>query len=331
MGWTRFALGRAALAALTLVVLSALVFWATEVLPGDAVGVLSGSQATDVEREQVRQRLGLDQPAAARYASWATAAARGDLGASLVSGRPVSEVLSTRLPNTLAVVAVAIAVIAVVGVSVGLAAGMQAGAPVDRLLSAGAVVLIAIPDFLLATALLVVIVEVLGLVPGLSLLAPGERAWQHPQVMLLPVASLVLGGLGVTTRLVRAGAAAVAATAPVEQARLNGERGVWLALRHVLPNSTGPAVQTLAITAAGLLGGGIVVETLFSFPGIGYELTRAVAFRDVPVVQGLSLALGGCALLVLLAGDLLARALDPRSRPSRRSRAGQPVPFAAQR
>ncbi|AOS63707.1 ABC transporter permease [Actinoalloteichus hymeniacidonis] len=309
----RFIAGRLAIAVITLGVLSVVVFWATEILPGDAVGVLSGSDATEAEREAVRDALGLDRPALDRYLEWVGAALRGDLGDSMVTGRPVSEILLPRLANTLTLVTVAIVLIAVVSVTVGLLSGMRVGGRLDRALTTATMSLIATPDFLLATLLLTVFATVLGLFPAVSLLPLGDFAWQHPELLVLPTAALVLGGLGGTTRLVRSSVIGVMRAPYIENAQLNGARGLRLAVAHVLPNALGPGVQALAIMAAGLLGGGIVVETLFNYPGIGFELTQAVGTRDVPVVAGLSLALSSCTLLILLLGDLGARVL---ARPS---------------
>ncbi|KAB1915623.1 ABC transporter permease [Micromonospora sp. AMSO31t] len=316
MSWLRFVAGRLAVGALTLVTLSLSVFWATEGLPGDVVGVLSGTDATAAERVRLRESLGLDRPAAQRYLDWVSGAARGDLGESLVTGRSVGDVLAERVTNSLGLVAIAITVIAVIAVTVGTLSGMRAGTRLDRFVSTGVGGLIALPDFLVAALLLTVFASVLRLVPGVSLVPVGDTPWQHPQVLVLPVVSLVIGGLGAATRLLRASIIPVAAGPYVEQARLNGARGIGLALRHVLPNAAGPAVQALAVMTAGLVGGSIVVETLFTFPGVGHELSQAVASRDVTMVQGLALALGAVTLVVLLAGDLAARALDPTTRRS---------------
>ncbi|APU15355.1 MULTISPECIES: ABC transporter permease [Actinoalloteichus] len=312
-GMPGFIGSRLCIAVVTLGILSVVVFWATEVLPGDAVGVLSGSDATEAERAAVREALGLDRPAPERYLDWVGGALRGDLGVSMVSGRPVDEILVPRLLNTLVLVVIAIVVIAAVSVTIGLLSGMRAGGPLDRVLSSATMGLIATPDFLLATLLLTVFATMLGLFPAVSLVPLGDSAWQHAELLVLPTAALVLGGLGGTTRLVRSSVISVVRSPYIENARLNGARGLHLALAHVLPNALGPGVQALAIMAAGLLGGGIVVETLFNYPGIGFELTQAVGTRDVPVVAGLSLALSTCTLMILLLGDLAARLLGGRA------------------
>ncbi|MGC9376904.1 ABC transporter permease [Streptomyces sp. MH13] len=319
----RFGVVRGATAAAMLLLLSAVLFFSTEVLPGDAAGVVAGADATDSERAEIRERMGLDRPAAARYVTWLGDALTGDLGRSFAAGRPVSEVLASRFGNSVVLVGLAVAGIAALAVTFGLLAGLRAGRLEDRLLSSMTVALVALPEFLLATGLVVVLAHRGGMFPAVSLFPPGDAPWQHPDMLVLPVTALVLAGLGVATRLVRAAVVSAAQSPAVEQARLDGESGVRLAWSYVLPAAAAPGIQGLAVMAAGLLGGSLVVETLFNYPGVGSELARAVAYRDVAMVQGLGLVLAGAALLILFTGDLLAGWLNVRSRPAPRRRAGR--------
>ncbi|SJM60970.1 ABC peptide transporter, membrane subunit [Gulosibacter sp. 10] len=296
----------------TIAALSVAVFWATEVLPGDAAGVISGPDATQAQREAVRESLGLDRPAAERYGEWILGALRGDLGASLISGRNVAGIVAGRLLTSLAVLIPAAVLILLFAGVLGTIAGMRAGTRLDRALTGAALGVVSVPDFLIATALLLVFGVWLPIFPVVAVVPLGDGLWQHPELIALPCLALAVGGFGSTMRLLRACVAQVNGTPYVEFARLNGVAGARLA-RLVLTNAAGPAVQAFAVMIAGLLGGAIVVETLFNVPGLGYELTRAVANRDVPLVQGIGLALGTSALLVLLAGDVVARQLGSRS------------------
>ncbi|QSB16658.1 ABC transporter permease [Natronosporangium hydrolyticum] len=299
---------RVAVAAATLAILSAIVFWATEVLPGDAVGVVSGPDATEAEREAVRVALGLDRPAAQRYGDWVAGVFRGDLGTSLVTGRDVAEIVTTRFGASLAVVLPAAALMLLLAGGLGTAAGIRAGGRLDRALTGTTLGLIGTPDFLIATALLVVFTLWWPVLPAVAIVPIGQSLWQHPELVALPALALALGGFGATMRLLRASVAQTVATPFAEFARLNGVRGhryVWT----VVSNALGPAIQTFTLMTAGLLGGAIVVETLFNVPGLGYELTRSVGSRDVPLVQGLSLVLGAATLTILLTGDIAARLL----------------------
>ncbi|WP_036346633.1 ABC transporter permease [Micromonospora sp. CNB394] len=299
---------RVAAAAATLIALSAVVFWATEVLPGDAVGTSAGPNATDAERAAIRVSLGLDRPAGERYLEWIGQAMRGDLGESLLTGRDVGEIIGDRLSTSAAVLLPAAVVIVVLAVGLGAAAGLRVGGRWDRALSAITLGLVGSSDFLLATALLVVFTAWWPVLPAVALVPAGEELWEHPDLVALPAIALALGGFGAAMRLLRASVAQTADTGFAEFARLNGVRGVryvWMVVANAAPS----ALHGLSIVLAGLLGGSIVVETLFNVPGIGFELSQAVAERDVPLVQGLSLTLGAATLTILLAGDLCAAML----------------------
>ncbi|GLY17113.1 metal transporter [Kineosporia sp. NBRC 101677] len=302
---------RVATGAATLTALCALVFWATEVLPGDAVGAVSGPGATDAERAAVRSALGLDRSAPERFFEWAGGALQGDFGTSLVSGRDVGEVLADRAGASLAVLVPAAVLILVFAGGLGVLAGVRAGSRLDKILSGSTLGLIGTPDFLIATALLLLFTLWWPVLPAVAVVPLGESPWQHPDVIVLPALALALGGFGSTMRLLRACVAQATRSPYAEFARLNGILGPRY-LRTVVSNAAGPAVHAFSVMTAGLLGGGIVVETLFNLPGLGYELTRAVGTRDVPLVQGISLVLGAATLLILLGGDIVARLLTRR-------------------
>lgn len=306
VGWIAV---RVAACAATLAVLSVLVFWATEILPGDASGALSGPDATPAEREAVRTSLGLDRPPFERFADWATGLLHGDLGTSMVSGRDVGDVVIARAGASLAVLLPAIVLILLLAGGLGAWAGLHAGSRLDRALSGTTLALIGTPDFLVATALLLVFTLWWPVLPAVAIVSAGQSLWRHPELLVLPVAALTLGAFGATMRLLRACVAQAAAAPYAEFARLNGVRGLRY-VRVVAADAAGPAVHTFTLMAGGLLGGGVVVETLFNVPGLGYELSRAVATRDVPLVQGISLLLAAVTLVVLLVGDVTARLLD---------------------
>lgn len=306
-----FAGRRLASAAVLLAVLSALVFAATAVLPGDAVSAVAGVDASEAQRAEVRAGLGLDRPAAERYADWAAGAVRGDLGRGFVGDRPVTEVLATRLPNSLLLAGLTLAVTAPLAVALGLWTGMRGGAA-DRLVSTTAQVLAAVPEFVMAALLVAVLAVWLELLPRVSVVPLGGTPLDVPHALVLPVLTLSAVGLAVATRLLRVSVADAVATPYAEAARLNGVRGVRLAVRHVLPNAAGPAVQALTLTTGALVGSAVVVENVFDYPGIGRELQLAVAARDIPMVQGIATALAAVMLLVLLAGDICARLLNAR-------------------
>ncbi|MFI6513866.1 ABC transporter permease [Streptosporangium sp. NPDC050855] len=302
---------RLAGASVLLVLLSGAVFAATAVLPGDAVSAVAGTDASMAERAQVRAALGLDRPVAERYARWALGAARGDLGTGFVGHRPVVEVLADRLPNSLLLAGLTLVLTVPLAVLLGLSSGLRAGGTGDRLVSSLAQVAAGVPEFVSAALLIAVLSVHLDLLPRVSLVPLGGTPLDAPKGLVLPVLTLTAVALATATRLIRVSAADVAASPYVETARLNGVRGTRLALRHVLPNAAGPAVQALTLITGVLVGGAVVVESVFDYPGIGRELQQAVAARDIPMVQGIATALAAVMLLILLLGDVCGRLLDP--------------------
>jgi len=306
-----FAARRLAGAVVLLVLLSAAVFAATAVLPGDAVSAVAGVDASAAQRAEVRAELGLDRPAVQRYADWAAGAVRGDLGRGFVGERPVADVLATRLPNSLLLAGLTLAVTAPLATLLGLWTGLRGGVA-DRVVSTSAQILAAVPEFVVAALLVAVLAVWLEVLPRVSVIPLGGTPLDVPDALVLPVLTLSAVGLAVATRLLRASVADTAATPYCEAARLNGVRGVRLAVRHILPNAAGPAVQALTLTTGALVGSAVVVENVFDYPGIGRELQLAVAARDVPMVQGIATALVAVMLAVLLLGDVCARLLGAR-------------------
>ncbi|MEV3949944.1 ABC transporter permease [Streptomyces halstedii] len=308
-----FAGRRLAGAAVLLVLLSGVIFAATAVLPGDAVSAVAGVDASEAQRADVRAGLGLDRSAAERYASWVAGAVRGDLGSGFVGDRPVTEVVATRLPNSLLLAGLTLAVTVPLATLLGLWTGLRGGGA-DRLVSTGAQVVAAIPEFVIAALLVAVLAVWLEAFPRVSLVPLGGTPLDVPRALVLPVLTLSAVGLTVATRLLRVSVADAAATPYCEAARLNGVRGTRLAARHILPNAAGPAVQALTLTTGALVGSAVVVENVFDYPGIGRELQLAVAARDIPMVQGIATTLVAVMLAVLLLGDICARALGARER-----------------
>lgn len=317
MSWAAFVGRRTAAAVLLLVLVSGLVFTATNVLPGDAVSAVVGVDASAAERSRVHSELGLDRPVIERYADWASGAVRGDLGTGVIGHRPVTEVLADRLPNSLLLAGLTLALTIPAAAVLGLLAGLRQGRPTDRVVSVAAQIAAGVPEFVSAALLVAVFSVWLDVLPRVSLVPLGGSPLDVPEGMLLPLLTLIGVGLATTTRLIRVAVADVAATAYVESARLNGVRGIRLALRHILPNTVGPAVHALALTTGGLIGGAVVVESVFDYPGIGRELQLAVSARDIPMVQGIATALAAVLLLILLIGDVVGRLLDPAGRAQR--------------
>lgn len=317
MSLLRLVLVRVLLGLAALALVSVAVFAATEVLPGDAAAVVAGPDATPEQRERVRERLGLDRPATERYVTWLGGALRGDLGTAFVGGRPVAEVIGDRLGNSAVLGGLALVIAVPIGVAVGAIAGAMAGRRTDRAVSTGALVLVGVPEFISAGVLLVVLASWLGWFPAVSLVPLGGGPLDAPSILVLPAVSMALAPAAFAARLTRATVADTVRAPFVETARLNGVVGPRLFARHVVPNSLGPVVQVFGLAVGSLIGGAVVVESLFAYPGIGSELRTAVLTRDLPLVQGIALVLAAITLAALLVADVTARLVDPRLRGDR--------------
>ncbi|GAA2324592.1 ABC transporter permease [Streptomyces cuspidosporus] len=282
---------------------TAVVFAATEVLPGDAGEVRGAGRASAEEIARERERLGLDVPAPVRYLRWLGHLIRGDLGLSSASGRPVAGLLAERLPATAALVLVTLTVtvaLTALALAVGFLRAGRGGA-----LAAG---LAAVPQVVYAAALTAVLSGVLGWLPAVSLLPPGGSPWAEPKALVLPALTLALPSAAFATALLRGALTDVLRLPHVADARTRG-LPAWLVLRrHVAPFLLVPSVQVLALMAGWLVAGTALVETVYGFPGIGGLLVSSVAVRDVPVVQAAALIPAATTLLGMLLADLLGAA-----------------------
>ncbi len=305
------------MAALTLVALSALILVATEALPGDAANVIAGPNATDVQREQIRQELGLDRPLPQRYVEWIGGAVRGDLGDAYVGGAPVREIIERRLGNSLILAGLAAGVLIPLALLAGTIAGMRAGEGAERGISLTALVAFSVPEFVTGSVLIAVFAGAMGWFPPVVLLPFGGGPLDAPRSLVLPVLTLVIVAFGFATRIITASVADVTESPYVEAARLNGVTGWRLACFHVLPNALAPAMQAFGLVVGALVGAAVVTEGLFNYPGIGAALTTAVAARDIPLVQGISLTLAAIALGALVVADLLETTLTRHLRETR--------------
>ncbi|MEU7524593.1 ABC transporter permease [Saccharothrix sp. NPDC042600] len=307
---TRYALRRLAIGLAQVIAVVTAVFLLVQALPGDAAVALAGDNPDPRRIEEIRSAMGLDRPALDRFGAWLSGLPHGDLGVSLVSGRPVVEFLADGLGPTLVLAVVSLVLLVPLSVLVGVAAALREGGPLDRALTTVTVGLHSIPEFALAVVLIAVFGVRLGWLPPTAV---GADLLAQPQVLVLPLVVLLARPVCSVSRLVRAGMIDALASDHVRHARRLGigERRVRFA--HALPNAVAPAVQQLARTTDWLLGGVIVVEAVFVIPGLGTILVDAVAGRDLPVVQGLAVVFAVTTVLVNLVADLVGFRLAPRS------------------
>ncbi|MEV4360084.1 ABC transporter permease [Nonomuraea sp. NPDC049625] len=303
MNLTRYAARRLAVGALQVAGVACLVFLMVEALPGDAAVVLAGDQPDPARIAQIRAGLGLDRPLAERFATWASSLVQGDFGASLVSGRPVTEIMLDALAPTAMLAGLTVLLLVPLSVLLGVAAALREGSRLDRALTALSTALYAVPEFALA----IVLVAIFGVT--LAWLPPTGLGGLTAAALVLPVAVLLVRPVCSTGRLVRSAMIDVLASPYVKHARRLGLG--WFA--HALPNALAPAVQHLARTVDWLLGGVIVVEAVFVVPGLGSTLADAVGQRDLPVLQGIALLFAATTVLVNLLADVAAFRLAPRA------------------
>ncbi|MET8113018.1 ABC transporter permease [Streptomyces prasinus] len=289
-----------------------LVFALTEALPGDAAVALAGDQPDPARIAAVREAMGLDRPAGERLADWATGLLHGDLGTSLVSGRPVNRYLADGFGPTLLLASLTVVLLVPAGFGLGVLAARYAGRPADRLISSVTLAVYAVPEFALGVLLVTVFALRLGWLPPTAV-GHGTDLLAHPAVLVLPVLVLLSRPVCSLARMVRAGMIDALASPYAAQARRYGVSGTRVRYAHALPNALAPAAQQLARTVDWLLCGVIVVEALYVIPGLGTVLLDAVAARDVPVVQGLAVVFGVLTVVLNLGADLVAHRFAPRA------------------
>ncbi|MBP5941664.1 ABC transporter permease [Streptomyces acidiscabies] len=289
-----------------------LVFALAEALPGDAAVALAGDQPDPARIAAIREAMHLDQPAGERLLSWAGGLLHGDLGTSLVSGRPVSLYLSDGFGPTLLLASLTLLLLVPAGFGLGVLMARHEGGWIDRLASAVTLGVYAVPEFALGVLLVTVFALRLDWLPPTAV-GYGTELLAHPAVLVLPVLVLLARPVCSLSRLVRAGMVEALASPYVAQARRYGVAKARVRYLHALPNALAPAVQQLARTVDWLLCGVIVVEALFVIPGLGTVLLNAVSERDVPVVQGLAVVFGVLTVVLNLGADLVAHRFAPRA------------------
>ena len=303
----RPALRRAGVAAVQLAAATVLVFALTTLLPGDTAEIVLGPDATDDQVVRLRTELELDRPALERFGEWAAGLLRGDLGASLVTERPVLDELADRLGSTMLLGGLALLITIPLAVAVGVFAGRRPGRPGDRISTGVVAALQAAPEFAVGLLLVGLFSLQLGWLPATA----GGGSLLTPAVLVLPVVVLVSSQLGRLSRQVRLGVVQTDRSPHVEHLRRLGLPESVVLTRHVLPGGVAPSLQQLARVVDGMLGGVVVVEALFALPGVGAGFVEAVQQRDLPVVQGYALLFATTTILVNLAADLATARLTP--------------------
>ena len=312
----RYLVRRVSLIFVTLLIISFAIFAVVEILPGDVAKQILRQNATDEALHRIREQLDLYRPWYERYFDWVGGVFRGDWGTSYVTQLPISEILERRVVHSAALALFALVFGIPMAVFAGVWAGIRPDSVVDRVVSLMGMVGISLPEFVTGVMLILVLASWLDLLPPSSAMLPGETPWTRPQILVLPAITLTIVLFAYIMRMTRANVMEVMQSSYVRTAILKGIPMRQVIRRHVLPNSMLPTITIIAANMGYMLGGLIVVENVFSYPGLGQLLLWAIQKRDLPVLESLVLLIAGTYAISNLLADLSYAALDPRIRVS---------------
>ena len=310
-----FVLRRLLLGLIVLLMVSLVVFAATQALPGDPARAILGRSATPQSLAALRRHLHLNRPVIDQYLSWIGGLLHGNLGMSLAANEPVTKLLAPRLVNSSVLVAISAIVSIPLSIAIGSWAAFRREKIFDTLSTNLLLALAAIPEFVVAVVLVILLATTVSqALPAVSIIPPGSRPWDYPSALVLPVLTLVIAVAPYVARIMRASMIEVLESDYVEMARLKGMPERTVLVRHALPNALGPVFQVIALNLAYLAGGIVVVEYVFQYTGIGTGLQEAVVNHDLPVVQALAMLIAGLYVVLNLLADVATIMVTPRLR-----------------
>lgn len=306
---------RLLLGVIVLVMISLVVFAATQALPGDPARAILGRSATPQSLAALRRHLHLDRPVIEQYLTWIAGLLHGNLGTSLAAQEPVTTLLAPRLVNSAVLVALSAVVSIPLSIAIGSWAALKRERIFDALSSNLLLVLAALPEFVVAVVLVILFATtVSNVLPAVSMIPPGSHPWDNVSGLILPALTLVIAVAPYVARIMRASMVEVLESDYVEMARLKGLPERTVMIRHALPNALGPVFQVIALNLAYLAGGIVVVEYVFNYTGIGSALQEAVVNHDLPVVQALAMLIAGVYVVLNLLADVATIVVTPRLR-----------------
>lgn len=284
--------------------------------PGDPVQMLLPPDASAADAEFLKKLYGFDKPIPIQYANWLMRALAGDLGTSLQTNRPVLGEVTRALSNTVVISLGAVLLAFSLAFVLGTAAAYYAGRPADRAITALSVVGVSIPNYWFGMVLIIIFAVELGVLPATGMGSEGSNSfslldWGQVKYAILPVITMSMVPLGIIMRNTRSAVAEVLAHDFVQTLRAKGLRETAV-LRHAVRNAFPQVLAVMGLQFGYLVGGSILIETIFTWPGTGFLLSKAILTRDIPVLQGAILVLALCFVATNLAVDLLQTAIDPR-------------------
>jgi peptide/nickel transport system permease protein len=305
---------RLALSTLLLLAASVLIFVGTQILPGDVAQSILGQSATPENLANLREELGLNDPAYSRYLSWLGNVLQGDLGTALTNGRDIAESIGYRLNNTLFLAATAAVISVPLAIFLGLLSVRYKDRWPDKLISAVTLTSISIPEFLIGYVLMYFIAVKLGWFSSVAMINESMSFGEKLNAIALPVMVLVLVVLAHMMRMTRAAILNVMQSAYIETAELKGLSSFNVIARHAFPNAISPIVNVVMLNLAYLVVGVVVVEVVFVYPGMGQYLVDHVAKRDVPVVQASGIIFAAVYIGLNMVADIVSILANPRLR-----------------
>ena len=311
-GITKFVIGRVAFGLLTLLIISIIVFGATQLLPSDAAQTQLGRNATPESVAALRKELGLDRPKLEQYTSWLGGILTGDPGTSLVGSKePVLKGMGDRVVNSMFLLLLA----SLVSIPVSLWLGAYMARRRAPVMSNAMLVVGSIPEFVIGMlGVIVFATRIWHVLPAVSQIGIGKGPWTDPKGLVLPTFALALGAIPYISRTARASLIEVLQSDYVEMARLKGVPERKVMTRHAFPNALGPVFQVIALNIAYFAAGIIVVEAVFNYPGVGLAMKTAVTARDLPTIQFIAMILAAVYVITNIGADVATILVTPRLR-----------------
>ena len=310
----RFLIVRLSLIVVTLLAVSIAIFTLIELVPGDAAQVMLGQQATPDNLRNLRAQMGLDRPPHVRYLDWIGGAAVGDLGESAKSRAAISEIIGGRLANSALLAGLSFIIAVPLGLALGVWVGTRADTKVDRFLTMGGLITISLPEFVTGVVMILIFSSTFQWLPSSSIMMPGESILSKPQVLIMPVLTVTGALFAYILRMARANVIEVMGSNYVRTAILKGLPMRTVVIRHVLPNAMLPTITVIANNVGWMFGGLIIIENLFSYPGMGSLLISAINTRDIPLLQSTAMVIASVYAFSNLAADVAYGSLNPRVR-----------------
>ncbi|CUW95260.1 ABC transporter permease [Rhizobium pusense] len=298
----------------TLLIVSFIVFSATSLLPGDTATILLGQAATPEAVAGLRTAMHLDDPALLRFIRWLFGLVRGDLGTSYANNMAIADLIGPRFINSMKLAGITTIIAVPLALTLGISSAMLRGTLYDRAVTVLTIGVISVPEFMIATLAVLLFAVYLKWLPALSLVSEVHTLFDVLRVYAMPVITLTFVVSAQMIRMSRAAVIETLDTPYVEMALLKGAPRMRIVLRHALPNALGPIVNAVALSLSYLVGGVIIVETIFNYPGIAKLMVDGVATRDLPLIQTCAMIFCVGYLLLITTADIVAIMSNPRLR-----------------